>query len=213
MTRKELAAELLSMRQRAEETAQNIERIAIQLGDERQSLREVVDEYGRKRIELFKQELEAHGITWCTDCGDVISLGHAVLLLVKGKKKYSGGYGNGSYGFQSFVKLHRACSACRKHAAERHGWQGLWNSQASSQASFYAFLVEKREDSYYAHEFGEWVKLDEENCKLDDVPPGRLVQKFAAEWGLPPSIELDTQWLYSPPKLIIHEEAATAIAS
>lgn len=212
MTQKASATELLSMRKRAERTAQNIDQISRNLSAERQSLRQVVKEYGAKRVELLKQELQAREMTWCTYCSKVIPENEAELLLVEGREEYSHGYGNAYYGFRGFSKLHRACQTCRECAADRHGQKSAYDSQAKDQASFYAFRVEKREDGYYARRFGNWVKLDEENCKFDE-PSSQLVEQLAEEWNLPPRIEVESKWLSSEDKFIVHERVAMAEVS
>lgn len=212
MIQEALATELLSMRKRAERTEQNIGQISRNLSAERQSLRQVVEEYGAKRVELLKQELQTREMTWCTYCSEVVPESEAELLLVEGREKYSHGYGNAYYGFRGFSKLHRACPTCRERAADNHGKKSAYDSQAKDQASFYAFRVEKREDGHYARRFGNWVKLDDKNCSLDE-PSSRLVEKLAEELNLPPRIEVESKWPSSEEKLIIHERVAMAKAS
>ena len=212
MTQETTAVELLSMRKQAERKAQNIDQISRNLSAERQSLRQVVKGYGAKRVELLKQELQTRGMTWCTYCSEVIHENEAELLLVEGREEYSHGYGNAYYGFRGFSKLHRACPACRERAADKHGQKGAYDSQAKDQSSFYAFRVERREDGHYTRKFGNWVKLDDKNCTLDE-PSSQLVEKLAEEWNLPPRIEVESKWPSSEEKLIIHERVAMAEAS
>lgn len=212
MTQEALTTGLLSMRERAERTAQNIDQIARNLSAERHSLRQVVKEYGAKRVELLEQELQERKMTWCTYCSDVIPASETELLLIDGREKYSHGYENAYYDFRGFSKLHRACQACREYAAEKHGQKGAYDSQTKDQSSFYAFRVEKREDGYYARKFGNWVKLDDKNCSLDE-PSSQLVEKLAEELNLPPRIEVESKWPSSEEKLIIHERVAIAKAS
>ncbi len=206
MTQEALATELLAMRERAERTAQNIDQISRNLSAERQSLRQVVKEYSEKRIELLKQELQARGMTWCTDCSEVVPEGAVELLLYEGAEERSGGYENSCWGCERFSKLHRVCSDCRERAQDQHGIQGRYDSFNKIQACFYAFRVEKRDDGYYARKFGNRVKLDDENCKLDE-PSSQLVEKLAEEWNLPPRIEVESKWPSSEEKLIVHERA------
>ena len=71
--------------------------------------------------------------------------------------------------------------------------------------------MEKRDDGYYARKFGTWVKLDDENCKLNELS-SELVEKLAEEWNLPPRIEVELKWPSSE-KLVIHERTAMAEAS
>lgn len=211
MTQEALTAELLAMRGLAEGTAQNIDDFVHDLFAERQLLRQVVREYGAKRVELLKQELQARGMTWCTCCSEVIPESEAELLFVEGREEYTHGYEGSYYGFRGFSELQWACSTCRERAADKHGQRGEYDSLAKDQSSFYAFCVEKRDDGYYARKFGDWVKLDDENCKLDE-PSSRLVEQLAEEWNLPPRIELVSKWPRSE-ELIIHERVTMAKAS
>ncbi len=172
----------------------------------------MVEEYGARRVELLKQELQARGITWCTYCSEVVLENEAELLLVEGREEYSHGEGNAYYGFRDFSKLHRSCPSCRERAADKHGQGGAHDSRAKDQSSFYAFRVEKREDGHYARKFGNWVKLDDENCKLDE-PSSQLIEKLAEEWNLPPRIEIESKWPSFEEKLVIHERVAMAEAS
>lgn len=219
MTQKNVTAELLAMRKRAERTAQNIDRLKNSLGSARQELRRVINAYSAKRIKLFQEELCARGLTWCTLCAEetilwkpqVVPEHDTELILLEGRKIVSGGYENSCYGFEDFFGLHRACPKCREKALDRHGTRGSYNTMAKDQTIFYAFRVEKREDGYYyARKFGNWVKLDDEKCKLSE-PPSQLVEQLAGEWNLPPRIEFDHS-AYNDDKLVIHERVATAEA-
>lgn len=189
MTQEALAVKLLSIRNQAEQTAQNINQISNNLSAERETLQQMVEEYNAKRVALLRQNLQVNGVTWCTYCFAVIPENEAELLLIETRGKYSRGYGNACYGFRGFSKLHRACPACRERAANKHGQRGAYDPQAKDQSSFYAFHVEKREDGHYARRFCNWVKLDEEDCSLDE-PSSRLVERLAEEWNLPPRIEV-----------------------
>ncbi len=200
MAQEAMATELLAMRKRAERTAQNIDQISLKLSAKQQTLRQVVSEYGAKRVELLQQELHARGMTWCTYCSEIVPTGRAELLLVEGREEYSHGYGNAYYSFSDFLKLHRACPVCRERAADKHGQKGAYKAQAKDQASFYAFRVEKRDDGYYARKFGNWVQLSDESCKLAK-PSDQLVEKLAEEWSLPPRIALD----HRDNKLVVYE--------
>ena len=212
MTREVMTAELLVMRKRAEQTLQNVYQISRNLHEKRRSLQQMVEDYGAKRVELLKQEFIARGMTWCTYCSEVIPQGETELLLVEGRGKYSCGYENSCYGFRDFSKLHRACLACREHAADQHGQKSGYYSQETDQSIFYAFRVEKREDGHYARKFGHWDKLKEENCKLNE-PSWGLVEKLAEEWGLPPRIETSSRGSGYGDKLVIYERAKVAEAS
>ncbi len=211
MTQETMATELLVMRKRAEQTAQNIDQISRNLSAERQALRQVVKDYGAKRVELLKEELRARGMTWCTYCSEIIPKKTAKLLLVEGRERYDHGYGNAYYGFRDFFRLHRACPKCRERAADNHGQRGAYSSQAKDQSSFYAFCVEKREEGYYARKFGNWVKLDDEKCKLAE-PRSELVERLAEEWNLPPRIEVESKSPNFDGELVIRERAAMAEA-
>lgn len=214
MIQEVLTTELLTIRKRAEQTEQNIDRISRNLHAEQQGFRRMVEEYSVKRVELIIEELRARGMTWCTLCAkelwrtpEVLPEKETELLLLKGREEYSHGYGNAYHGFRDFSRLHRACPKCRKTAYDKHGTRGCYSTQAKDQSSFYAFCVEKREDGYYARKFGNWVKLDDKDCKLAE-PSNSLVEELAKKWNLPPRIELD----YGDCKLMVHEQAAMAEA-
>ncbi len=203
MNQNELAVELSAIRRQAEETAQNIEQISQKRYAEGQLLRQLVKEYRVKRVELLKEKFQERGMTWCTCCSAVIPESDVEFLLFEGKEEYSHGYGNMFYGFRSFSKLHRACSACRKHAADRHGRTGQYDSRAKDQESFYSFRVKKRDDCYYVCKFGDWAKLDDKKCELDE-PSSQLVEKLEEEYDLPPRIDFRSHWP-SDDELVIHE--------
>lgn len=203
MNQDALATELSAIRRRAEETTRNIEQISQKRYAEGQLLRQLVREYGEKRVQLLKQKLQECELTWCTCCSKVIPESEVKFLLFEGKEEYSHGYGNMFYGFRSFSKFHRACSACQEHAADRHGRTGRYDSQAKDQESFYAFRVEKRDDGYHARKFGDWAKLDDEKCKVDE-PRNDLVEKLEEEFNLPPRIDFRSHWP-SDDELVIHE--------
>jgi hypothetical protein len=194
MTQEALATELLAMRRRAERTAQNIDQISHSLSAEWQTLRQVVEEYDAKRIELLKQELQARGMTWCTRCSTVIAKADAGLLFVEGISQVSCGYENSCWRDESFASLHRACSSCRQKSFDKHGSRGFgqWDSGDRDKTFFHAFEVEKRDDGYYARKFGAWVKLDDGTCEPNE-PSSGLVEKLAEEWGFPPRIEVKSK--------------------
>lgn len=179
------------------------------LSNKRQALQEKVKEYAAKRVELFKQELAARGLTWCTYCGEISLETETGLLFIEGREKYSHGYGNAFYGFRDISKLHRVCTKCRERAMAKHGQIGKFDSFTKDQESYHAFSAEKRADGYYACKFGEWVKIEDGKCNLGE-PPDQLVEKKVEEWNLPPKIE--TRWEHSEWKLVIHERTAMAEA-
>lgn len=207
MTQENMAAELLRMRRRAEQMVRDISQAEHGPCPERQNLRQVISEYGTKRIELLKEELHARGLTWCTRCSTVLPEGEVELLLLEGREEYSCGHENSCYSFRDFSRLHRVCPRCREKASDKHGTRGSYDTMAKDQTSFYAFRVEKREDGYYAREFGDWIKLEDEKCELSE-PSSQLVEKLAEEWDLPPKIELD----HRDDKLVVYERVATAKA-
>ena len=211
MIQEAMATELLAMLKRVEQTAQDIDQISSNLDAKRWVLRQGVNEYSAKRVELLKQELQARGMTWCTRCSVVLPEGEVEFLLLKGREEYSCGHENSCYGFRDFFQLHRACPKCREAAADKHATLGSYDTLAKGQSSFYAFRVEKREDGYYARKFGNWVKLDDQSCKLDELS-SQLVEKLAEEWNLPPRIEVKSEWPSSKEKFVIHDRAAMAKA-
>ena len=218
MAQGDIAAELLTMRLRAEGTAENIKQTRQNLSSERRELGRLVKEYSAKRVELIVEDLHTRGLTWCTCCAEesrrtpkVLPEKEAELLLLEGKEEYSHGYGNAYYGFRDFFQLHRACPKCREAAYDKHGTRGRYDTQAKDQSSCFAFRVEKREDGYYARKFGRWIKLEQEKCLLP-APPSELIEHLAATWNMPARIELKSEWPHSEETLVIHEQTAMAEA-
>lgn len=207
MTKEVLATELLSMQNRAERMAQNIDQILCNLLAKKQSLRQMIKEYSAKRVELIKLELEARGMTWCTHCFKTIPEDKAGLMLFEGAEERSGGYENSCWGCHSFSNLHRVCSDCREKAQNKHGTQGRYDHFNDIQACFYAFRVEKRENGYYAYKFGNWAKLDEKKCTFDELSSW-YAERLVEGWDIPPRIEID----YRNDKLVIYKRVATAKA-
>lgn len=211
MTPKALVKELLSMRKQAERTAQNIDQIFRNLSDKYDLIRQAVEEYGVKQVELIKQELQTRGMTWCTRCSAVIPESMAELVFVESREVYSCsvGYGNGDvdFHFRDFANLHRACHACRERFSIIHGQIGRYDLLAKDYEILYAFRVEKGDDAHYAEKFSGWVKLDDKNCKLVDEPSSQLVEKLAEEWNLPPRIEYrrKSEWAIFEAEFIVHE--------
>jgi len=207
-------AGLLAMRHVIEKTAQNIGQMESKLHDERQVLQEKVEAYTEKRVDFFKQALVSRGLTWCTYCSKIVPEADVGFLFVEGKSTYSHGYGNAFYGIRSFATLHQACSACREKAMNRHGWKDEYDSQLKDQPCYYAFRAEKREDGFYACRFGEWVRLNDEQCKFGELPKD-LVEKHAEEYSLPAKITFDYDgrgFCLSDRKLVIHEQTTIAEA-
>jgi hypothetical protein len=151
-------------------------------------LKAMVEKYTTRRIDLFVSELGARGLTWCTKCNQIVKEADARLMLCKGREEHSGGYGNSEYGFRNFSHFHRVCSACVQRLMDRHGYVGPRDRSTKDGAVFNAFQVEKREDGFYAREFGNWVKIEDAKCVLP-VPPDDLVEPLAAAWGLPIKVE------------------------
>lgn len=206
--------ELLSLRKQAEQTAQDIEQTKQNLYSKDKELQRIVKDYSAGLVQLVFEELCARGMTWCTCCAEKIWLMPELLqekeielLLFEGREKYSHGYQDSFYGFRNFSQLHRVCPKCSEESFDKHGTRGSYDTMAKDQTFFYVFRVEKREDSYYAREFGSWIKLDGKSCKFSG-PPSRLVDKLAEEWNFPPKISLDYE--HGGEKLVIHERKAAA---
>ncbi|MFC1686597.1 hypothetical protein ACFLZS_01555 [Patescibacteria group bacterium] len=171
--------------------SENLEHIRSKVGEEKEKLHQIADEYHEKRINLLELELEEKGKTWCTVCSKVIPKSKATLLFFTGKKYESGGYGNSYYSHEKFDQLHRTCPKCRKKAEARHGERGERDSQLNSYTYFYAFRVRKRKGGYYFNKFGEWVKLEDKYCELPGFPT-RSSEDIAGEIeiDLPPKVNV-----------------------
>jgi len=215
-TQRQLTRDLRVARRQAEEAHENIDRVKRLLAVVREELQRAVGTYTQKRVELFEQRLVQYKKTWCTKCGQVVSADDVKLLLTEGSEEYTHGYGGAYYGFRNFLHFYRACSECCQQAFDRHGRTGAYDSHAKGQSSFYAFIVEKREDAYYARKFGKLVKCAEITHEFSGVPD-KLIEQFAVEWALPPRIEINSIYPNHKDELVIHEQIpeeaeATAVA-
>ncbi|KKP78375.1 MAG: hypothetical protein A2271_03305 [Candidatus Moranbacteria bacterium RIFOXYA12_FULL_35_19] len=183
--------DIMSMQKDIENQMQKIEQEEDRLLEEKRTMEKIVSEHSEKRIKLVKQKLMEQKMTWCTRCSKIIPQKATRLVLIEGKERYSHGYQGSLYGFRSFSKIHRACHACRKGFTEKHGISGDYDSQAKNQTSFFAFRVTKHKDGYYAHKFGDWVKLNDKNYPIDE-PSDILIEKLAKEYDIPPKIKYET---------------------
>ncbi len=217
-TQRQLTRDLRVARRQTEETHENVGQAKRSLADEREKLRQAVSTYAQKRREFFERKLAHYKKTWCTKCEQVVSIDDAELLLTEGSEQYTHGYGGAYYGFRNFLHLYRSCSECRQQAFDRHGRTGAYDPHAKGQSSFSAFVVEKREDAYYARKFGSWVKCAEITHEFPGIPE-KLIEQFTEEWALPPKIEIRSGgWPHThrEGELVIHEqipEEAEATAS
>lgn len=158
-----LAAELQSMQGEVKLRAVGIDQKVRDLDQSRLELREVVDEYNKKRDELFTLELEEKGMICCCQCISVVLEANSGFLFHERSLSPS--------------CVERVCSGC---------WKFLANSRGVD-----VFMAEKREDGFYAKKFDVWFKLDEEKFglfpqpKRDIDPNGRSTKEF----DLPPKIQ------------------------
>ena len=183
-----IATELQELRQQAEQLEQSIKEKKSNLYAEQQKLRQTINEYSAKRIQFFEEALHARGLAWCTQCSAIFAESEATFMLLTGKQQYSGGYENSEYGFRDFSEFRRVCPKCRGLNLGRNGTYGEYDTLAKNQTSFFAAIVEKREDGYYVRGF----KLNDTECRLSK-PSSDLVEKFDEEYNLPPIIYLDCQ--------------------
>lgn len=210
MTKKAITTELLNIRNHAEKSVLLIKQMDFSLYLEKQKLREMVDKYKAKRIELFMEELRTLKMSWCTLCSKMFPKNKIKFLLLEGREEYSGGMNNSCYGFQNFSNLHHACSECRQSACDKHGSRGAYDELAKDQTHFFAFFVEKRDDGYYARKFGKWIKLEDNKYKLPDLP-SQLIESLAKEWHFPPRIEI-RDYISCDELVVIHDSVAIAKA-
>lgn len=169
----------------------DLEKVVTGINAEHERLRQLIDEYRNKRLELFKYELEERGLAWCTHCRKFVPQSETQLMLFEGKCERRHGYEGMFYAIEPFSKLHRVCRKCAEDATNRHGTVGTYDTQARDQVVFHSYSVERREDGYYAHMRGEWARLDEERQKLQELSEFEI-GRLADEWGLPPEVKLDS---------------------
>jgi hypothetical protein len=196
---------LLEMREKIEQSAQKIRQIKAELRGEQVKIRLLAADYETKRQELVKEGLKSRGLTWCTKCGEVLSENETSFVFLEGVRRYSCGYENSCYSYESFSALHRVCAGCRQKAEDEHGWKGDYDSTLKKQSCFYAFHVELRELGFWMRKFGVWEKLDGE-CSIPELDY-KLVNRLAEEWNFPPEITIQDD------KLLIHEAVAAAKAA
>ncbi len=187
MTREAMTTELLAKRQQAKMMAQDVKQTSRLLSEKKLSLKQVIREYNAMRIELFKKELQARCVTWCTYCSKVIPEAEAQLLLIELNVEDASLSGATIYGYRNISLLQRACPTCRKLAADNHEWMAVYNSVAHEFASrFEVFRVEQRNEDYYANKDGDWMKI--ESYPLAE-PSIQLINRFTKEWQLPRRIK------------------------
>lgn len=187
MTSETMTAELLAKRQQAEMMAKEVKQTSRQLSGKKKALEQAIKEYDAIRIELFKKELQARGLTWCTYCSKVIPEAEAQLLFVKLNVEEASLSGATIYGYRNISLLQRACLACGVLAADNQEWMAVYNSVANEyETNFEVFRVEQRNNDYYANKDGNWNKI--ESYPLVE-PSIQLVDRFAEEWHLPLGIK------------------------
>jgi hypothetical protein len=199
-----IVTDLLTMLEQIKKLEEDRKQI---LRDQEANLKEIlqtVEDYSNKRVELFQERLREQGKTWCTLCGvkelqlTIIPEKEAEILLInrwgiRRGKEYAG---DEDY---SYSDLYRVCPKCRQEAADRHG-------NCGSDYGFHAFQVEKREDGYYAREFGNWVKLGD-GYELPELPVS-LVKLLPEGFNIPPLIEIE-RGISSKKAFTIHETDTT----
>jgi len=187
MTHEAMATELLAKREQAKMIAQDVKQTSRLLSAKKLALEQAITEYDAIRIEFFKKELQARGVTWCTYCSKVIPEAEAQLLLVELNVEDASLSGATVYGHRDISLLQRACHTCRVLAAENHEWMAVYNSVAHEfESRCEVFRVEKRNDDYYANKDGNWVKI--ESYPLAE-PSIQLIDRFTEEWQLPSGIK------------------------
>ena len=202
MTREEIKTELADLLELAKSHEAAVDSLKQCMEDEQEKMRSAVSSYEAKHRELFNAEMSAKGLTWCTCCRGTFPESGVHLLLLEGTKEVSSGYEGSCYGYENFSKLHRVCSACREEVVNQHGKHGRFNRVANGQTKFYAFSVEKREDGNYVRKFGDWHKLDGEQCKLPEIPLG-LFELLVSLWEFPPRVELC--YKHGGPRVAVYE--------
>lgn len=176
------------------------------LTENQKTLQAGVDQYNKDRIAQVKEELVLRGLTWCTSCNTVAPISEVRFQLTQGRSRRK--WGEDQYYYQDYSVLHRACSACYAHQEAKHGYVGEYDTLVKGQTFCFVFFVEKRDDDYYALEFGGYVKLEDARCVLGDIAP-ETVERQAAEWNLTPRVGIvDGKFIVYSPVTTAASEAA-----
>ena len=174
-----------------EEYQKEIEEIKLELKGRQDSLWDQVNIFGAMRLDFLREELWRKGLDWCTCCKNLFPYKEMKFLLTGNTKESGGHIRPGIRDF--FPVFHHTCSQCFQKNFDRHGLPVVYDG-AQTSLVFFAFKVEKREDGYYAREFGEWIRLEDKDCKLlGDVHAGmkdfdgrkQLRWEENATWELP----------------------------
>lgn len=147
---------------------------AVRSGHE--TLRAIVDGYNELRKGVVLKCLVGRNLTLCTRsrCWKTIKPGHASLLFLEGVCERNGGMG--TYGYEDFAMLQRACPECGQSAFDRHG-------ERDDNTSFYAYGAQKGPEGWQAKKFGTWVKIDAKHTLPE--PPEHVIDRLALEFGSP----------------------------
>lgn len=180
----------------AEIVAADIARKKAELSELRDELCRWMRTYRREREQLLDRALDERNLSWCTVCHETVPVSDAQLLLREGTKETED-RSFGTYGFEDFSELHRVCPRCLRHAEEKHGFQ-------QGRERFCAFFVQQCPDGIYAHQFGKWVKLPDDQPALPALPKA-LFERLASAWELPPDIEI-----FDRDFLVVRDRAKTA---
>jgi len=143
----------------------------------------------KTRAKLIQKKLEEAEMTWCSDCGELVSRDETALVITCGKEEYPHGYQDSMYGFREFSKLYRMCRQCRQKAFEKHGWVGGYDSIAEDRPRFYIITVddfEHREDGLYIQKFGAWKKFGGQN-RLNERRR-EAMRQIKERWDIPPKL-------------------------
>lgn len=203
-------SELLSLQDRAQQNAEETKLAYEYLRKAKRSLYDSVREYREGRVAFFEKRLNDKGLTWCTACPHhleptVFSLEEAKLIFERWKYWASRGYGNFFESLDSGASFHRVCPECFERAMSRHGKTGSREGEIH-----HTFLVESREDGFWALEFGKPVRLDDEVAKLPP-PSSKLISLYEEEFNLTPEIEyLHDGGVRSFPEILVHERQKVA---
>lgn len=202
--------ELFALQEKTKQIQRIISDMRGGVRDKEQEQDRVIEEYKIKRMMRVKEEIEVRRMTWCTQCGNLVSRDQIELVLVKHQKIACYHQDSRDHG-GSFLKLHRTCITCYEKLLNEHGSVRKY-SEGEEIIIFYAFRAENFEDGYRARTFGAWFAIDANLCIFEELSQ-EAMERLANEWELPTKMELEYNRLQDP-QLVIHElPAKTETAS
>ncbi len=137
-------------------------------------LRQFVRAYNEKWLELFKAELEARELAYCTRCEAIMPVRESSLLLLEGWVPEKG---------VPRSELHRMCGQCGEEARNRM-------TRIADERVFIVFEVERIEGKMFARKHNSLIRLPPATYSLEPLGLAKI-KKLMREWRHPLRLSLD----------------------